>query len=41
MRPLLKQILTFILLVFAFSSLPYFFVIHTGHLGTGNGMIVG
>jgi len=40
MRPLAKQILTFILLVFAFSSLPYFLMIHTGHIGAGNGMVV-
>lgn len=40
MRPLAKQILTYLLLVFAFSSLPYFFMIHTGHIGAGNGMVV-
>jgi membrane protease YdiL (CAAX protease family) len=40
MRPLGKQILTFLLLVFAFSSLPYFIMIHTGHIGAGNGMVV-
>lgn len=40
MRPLTKQILTFLLLVFAFSSLPYFLVIHSGHLGVGNGVVV-
>jgi hypothetical protein len=33
MRPLPKQILTFLLLMFAFSSLPYYLIIHTGHIG--------
>jgi uncharacterized protein len=41
MRPLSKQIFTFLLLVFAFSSLPYFLFIHSGHLSVGNGMAVG
>jgi uncharacterized protein len=41
MRPLAKQILMFILLVFTFSSLPYFLVIYAGHLSVGNGTIVG
>lgn len=40
MRPLAKQILAFLLLVFVFSSLPYYLMIHTGHLGAGNGMVV-
>lgn len=40
MRPPTKQILTFLLLVFAFSSLPYYFMIHTGHIGAGNGFVV-
>jgi uncharacterized protein len=40
MRPLAKQILTFLLLVFAFSSLPYYLVIHSGHLAVGNGLVV-
>lgn len=35
-----RQILAFLALVFLFSSVPYFLVIHTGHLATGNGMIV-
>ena len=35
---LTRQILTFVLLVFLFSCLPYFLVIHTGHLEVGNGM---
>jgi uncharacterized protein len=41
MRPLPKQILTFLIFVFAFSSLPYFLVIRVGHLSVGNGMVVG
>jgi CAAX protease family protein len=40
MRPLTKQILTFIALVFVFSSLPYYLMIHTGHIGAGNGLVV-
>lgn len=40
MRPLTKQILTFLLLVFAFSCLPYYLVIHSGHLDVGNGLVV-
>src|SRR3984885_14010156 len=40
MRPLAKQILSYLLLVFAFSSLPYYFMIHTGRIGAGNGMVV-
>ena len=39
MRPLPKQILTFLLLTFAFSSLPYYLIIHTGHIGDGNGLM--
>jgi uncharacterized protein len=41
MRPLPKQILTFLLLVFAFSSVPYLLVIHAGHLSMGGGIVVG
>ncbi len=41
MRPLAKQILIFIFLVFLFSCLPYFLVIHAGHLSVGNGTVVG
>lgn len=37
---LTRQILTFVALVFLFSSLPYFLVIHAGHLDVGNGMAV-
>lgn len=40
MRPLAKQILTFLVLVFTFSSLPYYLMIHTGHIGAGNGLVV-
>ncbi len=40
MRPLAKQILTYLLLVFGFSSLPYYLMIHTGHIGAGNGLVV-
>jgi membrane protease YdiL (CAAX protease family) len=35
-----RQILTFIAIVLAFSSVPYTLIIHTGHLATGNGMLV-
>ena len=40
MRPLLKQILVFVVLVFAFSSLPYYLIIHSGHIGVGDGLVV-
>ena len=40
MRPLAKQIVTFLFLVFAFSCLPYYLVIHSGHLAVGNGLVV-
>jgi len=40
MRPLSRQILTFVVLVFAFSCVPYALMIHTGHIGAGNGMTV-
>lgn len=40
MGPLGKQILSYLLLVFTFSSLPYYLMIHTGHVGAGNGMVV-
>lgn len=40
MRPLAEQIFTFLLLVFGFSSLPYYLVIHSGHLAVGNGLVV-
>jgi len=34
-----KQILVFLLLAFLFSSLPYYLIIHSGHIATGNGMV--
>ena len=37
---LTRQILTFVALVILFSCVPYFLVIHTGHLDVGNGMAV-
>ena len=40
MRPQAKQILAYLLFVFAFSSVPYYFIIHTGHIGAGNGLVV-
>lgn len=40
MKPLAKQTLTFIFLVFLFSSLPYFLMIHSRHIGAGNGLVV-
>jgi membrane protease YdiL (CAAX protease family) len=40
MRALTRQISTFVVLVFAFSSVPYFLMIHTGHVGSGNGLVV-
>ena len=40
MRPLPKQILTYLALVFTFSSLPEYVMIHSGHVGAGNGLAV-
>jgi uncharacterized protein len=40
MRPIPKQILVYLALVFTFSSLPEYLVIHTGHVGAGNGLAV-
>jgi membrane protease YdiL (CAAX protease family) len=40
MKPLTKQISTFLCLVFLFSSLPYFLMIHSHHIGAGNGLVV-
>jgi CAAX protease family protein len=40
MRPLGKQILTYLVLVFAFSSVPEYVMIHAGHVGAGNGLAV-
>ena len=39
MRPLAKQILTYLALVFTFSSLPVYLMIHTGHVGAGDGLV--
>lgn len=33
-----KQILVFLILAFGFSCLPYYLIIHSGHLRVGNGM---
>lgn len=40
MKPLAKQIVTFLCLVFLFSSLPYFLMVHSNHIGAGNGLVV-
>ena len=40
MRPLARQILTFLVLVFLFSSVPYALMIHTHHIGAGGGLVV-
>jgi uncharacterized protein len=40
MRPISRQILLFLVLVFLFSSVPYALMIHTHHIGAGNGMVV-
>jgi len=40
MKPLAKQIVTFLCLVFLFSSLPYFLMIQSHHVMTGNGLVV-
>ena len=40
MQSLAKQILTFLLVVFLFSGLPYYLMIRTGHIGVGNGLVV-
>jgi uncharacterized protein len=40
MRTLAKQILTYLILVFTFSSLPEYVMIHAGHIGAGNGLAV-
>lgn len=39
MRPLRQQILTLLVLAFAFSSIPYYVIIHSGHIGVGKGMV--
>lgn len=40
MRPLARQIVTFLALVFGFSCVPYALMIHTHHIGAGGGMVV-
>jgi membrane protease YdiL (CAAX protease family) len=40
MGPRAKEILAFLVFVFLFSSLPYFLMIHTGHIGAGEGLVV-
>jgi uncharacterized protein len=40
MRPLARQILTYLALVFTFSSVPEYVMIHAGHVGAGNGLAV-
>lgn len=40
MKPLGKQLVTFLCLVFLFSSLPYFLMIHSGRIEAGNGLVV-
>ncbi len=40
MKPISKQILTFLVFVFLFSSVPYALMIHSGHIRAGNGMVV-
>ena len=40
MSPRAKQIVMFLLLVYAFSCLPYYLIIRSGHLMVGNGMVV-
>jgi membrane protease YdiL (CAAX protease family) len=40
MPPAARQILAFLALAFAFSSIPYALIIHSGHLASGGGMAV-
>jgi len=40
MRRLAKEILTFLVLVFLFSSVPYALMIHSHHIGSGGGLVV-
>jgi len=40
MKPRAREIVTFLILVFLFSSLPYFLMIRSGHIGAGNGLVV-
>jgi membrane protease YdiL (CAAX protease family) len=39
MRLETRQILIFLLLAFLFSCLPYFIIIHSGHIGVGKGLV--
>lgn len=39
-QALTRQILVFIACVAAFSSVPYSFIVHSGHIGTGHGLMV-
>jgi membrane protease YdiL (CAAX protease family) len=41
MRSRTQQILIYLFFVYLFSCVPYFLMIHTGHIGAGNGMAVG
>lgn len=38
MTPRAKQILVFLLLTLGFSCVPYYLILHSGHLGVGEGM---
>ena len=40
MKTRAREIITFLILVFLFSSLPYFLMIHAHHIGAGNGLVV-
>jgi len=40
MKSTARQIITFLVLVFVFSSIPYVLMIHTGHIRAGDGMAV-
>jgi uncharacterized protein len=40
MKPIGRQILTFLCLVFVFSMVPYILMIHSHHIGAGNGLVV-
>jgi membrane protease YdiL (CAAX protease family) len=40
MRPLRKQTVVYLALVFCFSALPEYVMIHAGHIGAGNGLTV-
>jgi membrane protease YdiL (CAAX protease family) len=40
MKPRAREIVTFLFLVFLFSSVPYALMIHSHHIGAGNGLVV-